>query len=105
MYNHEKENMKNCNRCHILKELNCFNNRKVNPDGLDNRCKACEKELYDIRMSNPEKRARHTENVKKYFQLHPEQNRKNFEAWLNREGNRAIHSLRTKASYEKRRKK
>lgn len=57
--------MKRCKKCHVEKELICFNILKISKDGLRTQCKDCEREY---RIKNKDK-------IKKYLKNYYEENK------------------------------
>ena len=57
---------KQCYRCKQYKSLHDFSKCKTNKDGLQRKCKLCERDMHQQRYADPEKRTQKIEKMCKY---------------------------------------
>lgn len=65
--------MKKCSRCKVLKELSEFGRKTSNKDGLQNRCKPCNREA--SRLSYERHKARHLAKHREWVAKNPDYER------------------------------
>lgn len=68
-----KDRQKRCQKCRNTKDASEFFRCKSRFDGLQSRCKKCQKEDVRLRMAKPHNRAKQAARTREYQKKHPEQ--------------------------------